>query len=91
MLPLEDKLPGVQKIAVLRANALGAPTVTIFGAGNPSTNGPLQEGPFRVLAHPVRCRPCGQETCSIGYACLKGITVGMVLDAADELIRLRTP
>jgi ADP-heptose:LPS heptosyltransferase len=72
------------------AYALGAPTVTIFGAGNPATNGPLQKGPFRVLAHPVPCRPCGQETCSIGYACLQGVTVEKVLDAADEIIRLCT-
>ncbi len=72
------------------AYALGAPTVTIFGAGNPATNGPLQEGPFRVLAHPVPCRPCGQEICPIGYACLEGVTVAMALDAADKIIRLRT-
>jgi ADP-heptose:LPS heptosyltransferase len=89
----------IDRLAVLITNdtgpahiayALGAPTVTIFGAGNPTTNGPLQDGPFRVLAHPVPCRPCGHETCPIGYACLEGVTVRMVLDAADEIIRLRT-
>lgn len=88
----------IDRLAVLITNdtgpahiayALSVPTVTIFGAGNPATNGPLQEGPFRVLAHPVPCRPCGRETCPIGYACLEGVTVEMALYAADEIIRLR--
>ncbi len=88
----------IDRLAVLITNdtgpahiayALSAPTVTIFGAGNPATNGPLQEGPFRVLAHPVACRPCGRETCPIGYTCLEGVTVEMVLNAADKIIRLR--
>lgn len=66
--------------------AVKTPTVTIFGAGNPATNGPLQDGPYRVLAHPVPCRPCGYELCPIGYPCLQGITVEQVVEAAEEII-----
>jgi ADP-heptose:LPS heptosyltransferase len=71
------------------AYALKTPTVTIFGAGNPETNGPLQDGPYRVLAHPVPCRPCGYSACPIGYTCLYGVTVAHVVNAAEEIIRLQ--
>ncbi|QBD78328.1 glycosyltransferase family 9 protein [Ktedonosporobacter rubrisoli] len=72
------------------AYALNTPTVTIFGAGNPATNGPLQRGPFRVLAHPVPCRPCGYHACPIGYTCLNNITVAQVVEQAEEIIQLST-
>jgi ADP-heptose:LPS heptosyltransferase len=86
----------IDRLAVLITNdtgpahiayALTAPTVTIFGSGNPATNGPLQPGPFRVLAHPVPCRPCGYETCPIDYPCLEGITVDMAVAAANSVFR----
>jgi ADP-heptose:LPS heptosyltransferase len=70
------------------AYALRTPTVTIFGAGNPATNGPLQDGPYRILAHPVPCRPCGYMLCPIGYPCLNGATVPQVVAAAQEIIKL---
>jgi ADP-heptose:LPS heptosyltransferase len=86
----------IDRLAVLITNdtgpahiayALTTPTVTIFGAGNPATNGPLQPGPFRVLAHPVLCRPCGYETCPIDYPCLDGVTVDMAVLAANSVFR----
>lgn len=73
------------------AYALRTPTVTIFGAGNPATNGPLQDGPYRVLAHPVPCRPCGYTLCPIGYPCLDGVTVPQVMAAAQEIIKQIPP
>ncbi len=69
------------------AYALQAPTVTIFGGGNPATNGPLTPGPFHVLLYEVPCRPCGYETCPIGDMCLQGVSVEQVVEAADDLIR----
>jgi ADP-heptose:LPS heptosyltransferase len=69
------------------AYALGTPTVTVFGAGSPATNGPLQQGPFTVLAHEVPCRPCGYTTCPIGYVCLEGVTVQQAVDAAEKVMR----
>ena len=69
------------------AYALGTPTVTIFGGGSPLLNGPLQNGPFRVLAHEVPCRPCGYHTCPIGYVCLDGVKVEHAVETASEIMR----
>ncbi len=71
------------------AYALSTPTVTIFGGGNPASNGPLQDGPYRVLAHPVPCRPCGYATCPIGYTCLEGVTVQQAVEMVEEVIRMQ--
>jgi len=57
------------------AYALGTPTATIFGGGNPEANGPPLNARHRVLAYEVPCRPCGLATCPIGYRCLEGVTV----------------
>jgi ADP-heptose:LPS heptosyltransferase len=72
------------------AYALGTPTVTIFGAATPERYGPLQNGPYRVLAYPVSCRPCGLATCPIGYTCLEGVTVSQVIEASEQIIRLES-
>jgi ADP-heptose:LPS heptosyltransferase len=68
------------------AYATGAPTVTIFGGGDPLRNGPAAPGPFRTLAYPVPCRPCETGTCPIGLLCLEQITVEQVVAAAEELM-----
>ncbi len=68
------------------AYALGVPTVTIAGGGNPDAYRPLVNGPFRFLAQDVPCRPCGYATCPIGAPCLEGVTVRYVLDAAQEVM-----
>lgn len=68
------------------AYALRTPTVTVFGSGNPASNGPLQAGPYRVLAHEVPCRPCGYAICPIGYVCLEGVTVQQAVAAAEEIL-----
>ncbi len=62
------------------------PTVVIFGGGDPERNGPLNDGPVRVLAHPVPCRPCDVPECPIGYTCLQHIRVDQVVGAAEELL-----
>jgi ADP-heptose:LPS heptosyltransferase len=68
------------------AYALRVPTVTIFGGGDPQRNGPLLDGPFRVIAHPVPCRPCETGTCPIGLQCLLAVTVEEVVAKANEVI-----
>lgn len=69
------------------AYALGIPTLTIFGAGDPKRYGPLQNGPFSVLATYVPCRPCGLVRCPIGYTCLERVSVMQVIEAAEQIIR----
>lgn len=73
------------------AYAVGAPTVTLFGGGDPARNGPLTPGPHRILAHPVDCRPCETGDCPIGLFCLNQISVEAVIKAANEIIRLSPP
>ena len=71
------------------AYALGVPTVTIAGGGNPDAYRPPVAGPFRFLAHDVPCRPCGYATCPIGAPCLLGVTVQQVADAAREVMNAK--
>ena len=70
------------------AYALNTPTVTIFGGGEPARNGPVVDGPFQVLAHPVPCRPCETGSCPIEFYCLDKITIDQVVSAAEQVIRL---
>ena len=88
----------IQNLAVFLTNdtgpahmayALGAPTVTIFGGGDPLRNGPAVQGPFRLLAHPVPCRPCETGSCPIGLLCLESIPVEAVVAAAEEVMEGR--
>jgi ADP-heptose:LPS heptosyltransferase len=69
------------------AYAVGAPVVTIFGGGDPSRNGPIVPGPFRVLAFDVPCRPCETGDCPIGFHCLENIAVEEVVQTAEEVMR----
>ena len=69
------------------AYALGTPTATIFGGGNPEANGPPANAQHRVLAYEVPCRPCGLATCPIGYRCLEGVTVQQAVEAATAVMR----
>ncbi len=70
------------------AYALGTPTVTIFGGGDPQRNGPPGPGPFQILAQPISCRPCESGTCPIAFRCLDEISVQQVVEAGEKIIRL---
>jgi ADP-heptose:LPS heptosyltransferase len=69
------------------AYALRAPTVVIFGGGDPARNGPAASGPFRVLAHPVPCRPCETGDCTFSLRCLENVPVEDVVEAAHGLMK----
>lgn len=71
------------------AYALGTPTIVIFGGGDPSRYGPRLPGPFRIIEHPVLCRPCAYFECPIGYKCLNEVSVEEVLDAAKKMLDRR--
>lgn len=71
------------------AYALKTPTVTIVGGSDPQRYGPLHDGPFRVMAFEVSCRPCNYGSyCPIGYTCLEGVTVQQTVQAAEEILYL---
>jgi len=62
----------------------------IFGAEDRARYGPPHAGPFEVLVHPVLCRPCGRDDdCPLGWACLNGVTVERVVEAAKRMLSER--
>jgi ADP-heptose:LPS heptosyltransferase len=85
----------IQRLALLITNdsgpahiayALNTPTVVVWGGEDLERYGPPQVGPFRVLLHPVDCRPCGYAQCPIGYICLEQITPELALNACEEVL-----
>jgi len=65
--------------------ALGVPLVAIFGPTDWR-----RTSPWTSLAKIVRveidCSPCKRRVCDRGHACMLGVTPGMVVDAARQLL-----
>ena len=73
------------------ACAVGTPVVSIFGRWerglSPTRWGPT--GPNSIsLHHDVGCRPCLAHRCSIGFVCLKAVTIEEVLAAIEQVAGL---
>jgi heptosyltransferase-2 len=67
------------------ASALGTPTVSIFGATNHLTTGPM--GPdARVVRENVSCSPCLLRECPIDHRCMTGVVAARVVEAAAEIM-----
>lgn len=86
----------IDRLAVLITNdtgpahvayALAAPAVTIFSVGDPARNGPIWNGPFRILVPPCACRRFESPRCLPENSCLLTITVSQVVEAADTVMR----
>ncbi len=74
------------------AEAVGTPSVSIFGPTNPEVYGPPPgSGHHRVVAKRLACRPCYRNfrfpPCPWDNACLKDLEVASVTGAADELLK----
>lgn len=68
------------------ADALGVPTVAVFGPTCERSTGPM--GPLSaVVRHPVECSPCLLHECPIDHRCMRGVESAQV---AAELIRVAT-
>jgi heptosyltransferase-2 len=67
------------------ASAAGVPTVSVFGATDPSATGPTG-GLARVVREPVECSPCLLRECPIDHRCMTRVTPERVVDVALELI-----
>lgn len=85
----------IQRLAIFLTNdtgpahiayAVGAPTVTVFGGGDPARNGPIFDGPFRVAAFDVECRPCETGDCPIAFHCLQQVSVERVVTLAEQVM-----
>ena len=68
------------------AEAMGTPSVTLFGPADPRRWAPLDQVTHRVVRRPVACSPCPYMDCPIDHRCLRGITPAMVLRVASETL-----
>ena len=72
------------------ANAIGTPSVTIFGPADVRRWAPLDTERHRVVRHLVECNPCFHRVCPIDHRCMLGIAVDDVWSAVeDQLMRAK--
>jgi ADP-heptose:LPS heptosyltransferase len=63
------------------AYAVGAPSVTVFGAASPEQWGPLDSSCHAVVEADDPCRPC------VGEPCIRRVPVERVVAAAEQVLR----
>ena len=71
------------------AEAVGTPSVTIFGPADPYRWGPLDQAQHRIVREPVPCSPCPHWECPIDHRCLRRIPPERVVTACDALLMTR--
>lgn len=67
------------------ANALGVPTVALFGPTDPTVTGPFQE-PSIFIKKDVPCWPCSYRECPFDHRCMMNIPTQEVLEACEKLL-----
>jgi len=65
--------------------ALGVPLVAIFGPTDWRRTSPWS-GRAKVVRAQIDCSPCRLRVCDRGHECMLGVTPGMVVDAARQLL-----
>lgn len=69
------------------ADALGVPTVAVFGPTDDEATGPT--GPqSRIVRQPVECSPCLLRECPIDHRCMTRIDAGRVAETALSLVAI---
>ena len=68
------------------AEAVGVPSITIFGPTDPRRWASLDQARHRLVQQPVACSPCGHWECPIDHRCLQTLTPELVLAVAGELL-----
>lgn len=69
------------------AEAVGTPTVRLFGPADPRRWGPLDRTRHRIVRRAVACSPCGYWECPIDHRCINRITVARAYDAVEAALR----
>lgn len=69
------------------AEAVGTPTITIFGPADARRWAPLDAARHPIVRVPVACSPCGHWECPIDHRCLRRITPEYVIAAAESILR----
>jgi heptosyltransferase-2 len=72
------------------ASALGVPTVTVFGATDDTTTGPMGAW-ARVVREQVECSPCLLRACPIDHRCMTRVTTARVAAVALDLLAQAQP
>jgi heptosyltransferase-2 len=65
--------------------ALGVPLVAIFGPTDWRRTSPWSDA-AKVVRVEIDCSPCRRRVCDRGHECMLGVTPGMVVDAARQLL-----
>jgi heptosyltransferase II len=65
--------------------ALGVPLVAIFGPTDWRRTSPWSPS-AKVVRVEIDCSPCRRRVCDRGHECMLGVTPGMVVDAARQLL-----
>jgi heptosyltransferase-2 len=66
--------------------ALGRKVVSLFGPNDPAWTDTKYENEIQIIGN-VPCAPCHEPACSRNqHLCMESITVGMVFDAAKQLL-----
>lgn len=81
-----DLLIGNDTGALHIAVALGVPVIGLYGPYDPRHTGPYSES-CEVIYHRYPCSPCIRHPICQNFDCMREITVGEVLAAADRLLR----
>lgn len=68
------------------AQAVGAPSVTIFGPADPQRWAPLDTARHAIVRRRVACSPCGYRDCPIDHRCLRRIAPAQVIAAAQRAL-----
>lgn len=67
------------------AEAIGVPTLAIFGSTSPERTGPYKHG--KVLYKKANCSPCYKRVCPTDFRCMKGISVELVYHEIKTLLK----
>ena len=68
------------------AEAVGTPSVTLFGPTDPRRWASLDQRAHPIVREPVGCSPCAYSDCPIDHRCLRRITPAEVIARASDLL-----
>jgi len=68
------------------AEAVGTPTVRVFGPADPLRWAPLDRRRHPIVRHPVACSPCAFWECPIDHRCLLLLDPARVVAVARDLL-----
>jgi ADP-heptose:LPS heptosyltransferase len=71
------------------AEAVGTPSLTVFGPADPVRWAPLDPVWHSIVREPAGCNPCSYRACPIDHRCLRRIEPARVIAVAETLLTKR--